>query len=386
MKIGIDKISFHVPNYYIDMTDLALARDVDPNKFHIGLGQDQMAVIPYTQDIVSLAANAAQRILTPEDKQKIDMVILGTETSPDFSKAGAVTIHRLLDIQPFARAYEIKEACYGATAALMQAREYVKNHPERKVLVLASDISKYGLNSGGEPTQGAGAVAMLISQDPNIMELSDESIFYTQDVYDFWRPAHHEFPLVDGHLSNEIYINAFVTVWQRLKANSNLSEKDFAAICFHLPYTKMGRKALQAILPEMAPADQERLQENYEPTIRYSRRVGNLYTGSLYLGLLSLLENGNLQAGSQIGLFSYGSGAVSEFFIGQLVEGYQEHLLTAEHQSLLAKRNKLTIPEYEEMFQQSLPTDGSQVIFNDPSAFAIKEIKDDIRYYNGFAN
>ena len=44
MNVGIDKINFFVPPYYIDMVDLAHAREVDPNKFTIGIGQDQMAV------------------------------------------------------------------------------------------------------------------------------------------------------------------------------------------------------------------------------------------------------------------------------------------------------------------------------------------------------
>lgn len=55
MNVGIDKISFFVPPYYVDMTDLALAREVDPNKFHIGIGQDKMAVNKKTQDIVTLS-------------------------------------------------------------------------------------------------------------------------------------------------------------------------------------------------------------------------------------------------------------------------------------------------------------------------------------------
>ncbi|OTP43098.1 hydroxymethylglutaryl-CoA synthase, partial [Enterococcus faecalis] len=118
MTIGIDKISFFVPPYYIDMTALAEARNVDPGKFHIGIGQDQMAVNPISQDIVTFAANAAEAILTKEDKKAIDMVIVGTESSIDESKAAAVVLHRLMGIQPFARSFEIKEACYGATAGL----------------------------------------------------------------------------------------------------------------------------------------------------------------------------------------------------------------------------------------------------------------------------
>ena len=37
------------------------------------------------------------------------------------------------------------------------------NNPESKVLVIASDIAKYGVKSSGESTQGAGSCAMLVS-------------------------------------------------------------------------------------------------------------------------------------------------------------------------------------------------------------------------------
>lgn len=83
---------------------------------------------------------------------------------------------------------------------------------------------------------------------------------------------------------------------------------------FHLPYTKMGKKALKLVLPDTDEATGERLQRRFEASTRYCRRVGNIYTGSLYLGLLSLLDNDtSLKAGDRIGLFSYGSGAVAEF-------------------------------------------------------------------------
>lgn len=382
MNIGIDKISFHVPNYYLDMTDLANARETDPNKFHIGLGQDQMAIIPATQDIVTLGACAAAKILTTEDKQAIDMVIVGTESSTDFSKSAAVIIHRLLDIQPFARSFEVKQACYGGTAALQQAHDYVALHPERKVLVIATDIAKYGLNSGGEPTQGCGAVAMLVTKDPHILAFNNDSVFYSEDVYDFWRPAGHDYPLVDGHMSNQIYIDSFTRVWEQNKKVNQTDSTDYAALTFHLPYTKMGRKALRAIYPEMSEAEQQRLEARYDEAISYSRQVGNLYTGSLYLGLASLLDNSDLAAGEKIGLFSYGSGAVSEFFSMTLMEDYKKSLTVEANHTLLADRQALSIAEYEKMFSEKLPTDGGTYSFSDSSDFAINKISEDIRYYN----
>ncbi len=60
MTIGIDKINFYVPKYYVDMAKLAEARQIDPNKFLIGIGQTEMAVSPVNQDIVSMGANAAK--------------------------------------------------------------------------------------------------------------------------------------------------------------------------------------------------------------------------------------------------------------------------------------------------------------------------------------
>lgn len=382
MTIGIDKISFHVPDYYLDMTDLANARETDPAKFHIGLGQDQMALIPKTQDIITLGASAAAKILTADDKKMIDMVIVGTESSTDFSKSAAVTIHKLLDIQPFARSFEIKHACYGGTAALQQARDYVAAHPDRKVLVIAADIAKYGLHSGGEPTQGCGAVAMLVAKNPHLLAFNNDSVFYSEDVYDFWRPAGHDYPLVDGHLSNQIYIDSFTRIWEQNKKVNQTASSDYAALTFHLPYTKMGRKALRAIFPEMSETEQQRLEARYEEAIIYSRQVGNLYTGSLYLGLASLLDNSKLVAGERIGLFSYGSGAVSEFFSMTLMDDYQQYLSIEENQSLLSKRKRLSIAEYEEMFAEKLPTDRKTYTFSDPTKFAITKISDNIRYYN----
>lgn len=71
MKIGIDKIGFYTPAFYVDMTELAEARNIDPNKFTIGIGKDKMAFAPITQDSVTMGANAALQILDEEDLKKL---------------------------------------------------------------------------------------------------------------------------------------------------------------------------------------------------------------------------------------------------------------------------------------------------------------------------
>src|SRR5690625_5733799 len=118
LKIGIDKLGFYIPDLFLDMNNLAIARDVEPEKFTIGIGQEKMSFAPITQDPVTLAANAALKILDEQDKQEIDFVIFGTETGIDSYKSAGVYVHQLLGLNTEARTIEVKHACYGATAAI----------------------------------------------------------------------------------------------------------------------------------------------------------------------------------------------------------------------------------------------------------------------------
>ena len=385
MTIGIDKIGFATSSYVLRLEDLATARDTDPEKLSKGLLLKEQSVAPITEDIVTLAATAADDILTDEDKEAIDMVILATESGIDQSKAAAVFVHGLLDIQPFARSFEMKEACYAATAALDYAKLHVEKFPQSKVLVIASDIAKYGIGTPGEPTQGAGAVAMLISQNPRILSFNDDNVAQTRDVMDFWRPNYATTPFVNGIYSTQQYLDSLKTTWAEYQKRTGLALTDFAAVCFHLPYPKLALKGLKKILDKsLSEEKKDQLQYNFDQSILYSQRVGNIYTGSLFLGLLSLLENDpQLKAGDRIALFSYGSGAVSEIFSANLVPGF-EQLLDHKRMEKLDQRTVLSVADYERLFYEEVDLDpsGNQVF--EPAThqtFALTEIKEHQRTY-----
>src|SRR5699024_7218004 len=156
-----------------------------------------------------------------------DLVIFATETSVDHSKSGAAYVHRLLNLKPGVRSIEVKQACYAATAGIQMAKGHIALHPKSKVLVLASDIARYGLNTGGEATQGAGAVEMVIAQNPRILTLEEPNTFLSDDIMDFWRPSYSETAFVDGKYSNEQYLRFFSEIWDEHKDASNLSLEDF---------------------------------------------------------------------------------------------------------------------------------------------------------------
>ncbi|ATF64297.1 hydroxymethylglutaryl-CoA synthase [Streptococcus gordonii] len=385
MKIGIDKIGFATSNYVLKLNDLAVARATDPEKLSKGLLLKELSIAPLTEDIITLGAAAADPILTSEDKEKIDMVIVATESSIDQSKAAAVFIHGLLAIQPFARSFEIKEACYGATAALDYAKLHIEKYPDSKVLVISSDIAKYGINTPGEPTQGAGAIAMLISKDPRILIFNEDNVAQTRDVMDFWRPNYSTTPYVNGLYSTQQYLDCLKTTWDEYQKRHKLSLKDFAAYCFHLPYPKLALKGLNKIMDKSLPQEQQdQLKENFEKSILYSQKVGNIYTGSLFLGLLSLLENSdNLKAGDKIALFSYGSGAVAEIFSASLVPGYENQLSRTRLEEL-DQRQALSVEEYEHIFfaEAELDVEGNASFSGyEDQSFALAEIAEHQRKY-----
>ena len=385
MKIGIDKIGFAMPKYFLDIADLAKARNINANKYVKGLLQLEMSIAPITQDIVTLGATAASEFLTDEDKKNIDMIIIGTESGIDQSKSASIFIHNLLGLSPFTRAIEVKEACYGGTAAIAIAKNHVASNPESSVLVITSDLAKYGIGATGESTQGAGSCAMLIKKDPSILILNDDNVYQTRDIMDFWRPNYSDFPHVDGHFSTKQYLDCLETTWNEYSKKFNKSLDNFEAICFHLPFPKIGLKGLNTIVPKQENENlKDKLNENFHTSIIYNQKVGNIYTGSLYLNLLSLLENSkSLSSGDNILMYSYGSGAVCEIFSVTLVNGFEKRL-RSDRMADFDARVKLSIEEYEKMFFEKIELDengNSSFICDDYSLFSLEKIENHMRIY-----
>ncbi len=386
MKVGIDLINFQTSQYFLDLATLAQVRGTDADKYRTGLGQERMAVPPPDEDVVTLAASAALPLLEKTTSADIELLLFGTESGVDQSKAAAMFVHGLLGLSKRCRAVEIKEACYAATAGLQLALAWVQQHPTKKALVIGADIARYDLGSPGEPTQGCGAVAMLISTEPRLLALDPETGFHAENVMDFWRPNYRTEALVDGKYSTLVYLSTLVDSWRQYKALSGRGLGDLARSCFHLPFTRLAEKAFVRIcreekIPEPA---QDELQRRVGTSLLYNRQTGNTYAASLYEGLTSLLDNDPEDlSGKRISLFSYGSGCMAEFFSGVVQSSYRAHLFTAHHQQMLANRTELTYRQYEDIFRYQFPDDGGDHVIAPyrTGAFRLQGVRKHIRYY-----
>jgi hydroxymethylglutaryl-CoA synthase len=413
-RVGIEALAVAVPRRYLAIEDLAAARGVDPAKYTVGLGAREMAVADPGEDTVALAATAAARLLRlPDvDRSKIGMLVVGTETGVDHSKPVASFVQGLLDLPRTMRTFDTQHACYGGTAALMAACDWIAsgNADGRTALVICSDIARYGVSTAGEPTQGGAAVAMLVSDRPELLALDHGvSGVFSTDVHDFWRPLGRREALVDGHYSIECYLDAVAGAYrawrERATAHELLHEgptyrsEQLARIVYHVPFCKMARKAHAHVrkceladlggtpLDAAALAREESLgaasfEGQVAPSLLLASRIGNTYTSSLYLGIASLLQaQGAELDGKRIGLFSYGSGCSSEFFSGVVGPRAAQVIVGAKLDELLARRTRIDVAEYERLM--GLPREIVDSAQAEAGTFRFAGVRDDRRTYAG---
>lgn len=388
VKVGIDTIAFYTSHYVLDLARLAEARGADPNKFYIGLGQHMMAVPPPDEDVVTMGANAALRAIRHVDPQSIEMLLFATESGIDQSKAAGIYIHDLLNLPARCRVIELKQACYSATMALQLALPFLRQHPDKKVLLVASDIARYGLGTPGESSQGCGAVAMVLSAHPRMLAFDTEYGVMTENAMDFWRPNYSDEAFVEGKYSSKLYLSMLEKSWQQYQALSGRGFADHAYYCYHTPVPKLVEKAHQhlAKINKIEHLSDDQLQQQISKALEYGKKIGNSYTASLYIGLTALLDLAKEDlAGKRLGFYSYGSGCVAEYFSGVIQPHYQQMLDTNYHEAMLAERTELTYSEYEKFYTFDYPKDGSrcEIPKNVTGKFRLAAIENHKRIYEG---
>ncbi len=384
MKVGIEAIAFHCPEHYIKLEDLANARGIDPDKYTKGLGQTKMAIATPLEDPVYLAINAGLKALRnfDIDAEEIGTLVVGTETGVDHSKPVAAYVHKALGLRSNCHTYETKHACFGATAAVSSASDWIScgRANGSKALIIAVDIARYPKGDPGEPTQGAGAVAMVISDKPNLVHFDhDIRGNYTKHVMDFWRPLYSKEAIVDGHYSMECYLGALEGALTDAMSKATIPElfkiDQLQACIYHVPFVKMAAKAhhrhfeVDAEKTIDKESDQfatvyRSYKDKVAPWLSLNAIVGNIYTGSVFLALIDLLRQSNSKSLKQVSLYSYGSGCASSFGILYPTLGFERFKDKIDPEPELSQRTGVSIDKYEDIIMESdsLATGNTRVL------------------------
>ncbi|KAK2724415.1 hydroxymethylglutaryl-CoA synthase 1-like [Artemia franciscana] len=369
-NVGIVALDIYLPNTYVDQVELEEFDGASKGKYTIGLGQTKMGFSSDREDIQSICLNAVQRLIdkTKIGYDRIGHLQVGTETIIDKSKSVKTCLMQLFEESGNhdVEGLDTTNACYGGTAALFNAISWIESSAwdGRYALVVAGDIAVYASGSA-RPTGGCGAVAMLIGPNaPLVFDRGLRGSFFSH-AYDFYKPdLKSEFPVVDGKLSIQcylqaldncyrIYCNKFEAQAKKAGKKEKVTVDTFDAFCFHAPYCKLVQKSFarlyyndllhvpvddipskfsglenfRSMKPEETYFNRELEQafmglskEDYEkkikPSLHVSTNNGNMYTASLYGCLVSLLTSQTSKelAGQRVALFSYGSGLASTFY------------------------------------------------------------------------
>lgn len=363
LNVGIEAINAYGAQTYLDVRTLFQARGLDLERFD-NLMMEKKAVGLPCEDPVTNAVNAAKPIIDQLDeaeKNSIELLITGTESGLDFGKSLSTYVHHYLELSRNCRLFETKQACYGGTAALQMAINYVAAQPFGvKALVIATDAARSSTkNSYAEPSMGIGAVAMLVSRKPDIMTMDlGANGLYSYEVMDTCRPC-PDIELGDPDLSLLSYLDCLEGAYEDYtkKVDGVDFQSTFDYMAYHTPFAGMVKGAhrkLMRSVKRLPPAEIEAdFQARVEPSLVYCVEVGNIYSATVHLALCSLIDNATIDQPKRLGLFSYGSGCASEFYSGVVTKDSQSKLEQMQIREKLANRYELTMDEYDNLLEKN---------------------------------
>jgi polyketide biosynthesis 3-hydroxy-3-methylglutaryl-CoA synthase-like enzyme PksG len=367
MRAGIEDISVYAGRAALDVNVLAMGRGLDMQRMPNLLMREKTVALP-CEDAITFAVNAAKPIidrLGPEQAARIEQLIVATESGVDFGKPLSAYVHHSLGLSRNCRTFEVKHACYGGTAALQSALAFAHSgmSPGAKTLVITTDAARPIPHTYAEPSQGAAAVALLVGEDPRVLEIEKGlSGCYGFEVMDSCRPT-PEIETGDADLSLLTYLECIehsFLAYQRKAPGVGFASFDYLA--FHTPFGGMAKGAHRTMMRKfdrMPPAQvEEDFQRRLAPSLQFCARVGNIYSGTVFLALAGVLAHGSFGGGpKRVGLFSYGSGCCSEFYSGFATAASQRAVAALGLEAQLDARYQLTLPEYDELLelQRRLP-------------------------------
>ena len=429
LPIGIDDLAFYTPKLYLDIRTLAEVRDIPYEKLAYGLGLHKMSLPDVHEDAATMAAEVIAELIARNDldPRSIGRIYLGTESALDGAKPTATYAVGMVE-QQLADRYgpgsfrhcdvvDLTFACIGAVDALQNTLDWVATDRRNVGIVVASDIAKYEMNSTGEYTQGAGAVAMLVRWHPRLLLMCPLYGIAMESVHDFYKPRRERFtetPIFDGQFSNQCYqqrmSEALADFRRRAIADRIFNDNQYLAMSerwarmiFHLPYAFHARrmyveqfmeerknkgvwakdvarygfpqletirfadqktyaKAYAGLLKAVSESKmyQKFVVEKLEKPQRASQETGNLYTAAIFLALMSSLEcdlaDGTPLAGKRLGFVAYGSGSKAKIFEAIVQPGWAAVAAHFHVFDKLHNRHAVDYAQYEALHTGSQTT------------------------------
>jgi len=268
-RIGISGLAAYTPPYRVWLEDWCEWTDNQWPKIREVVGRS-FRVRGGNQSVYTMAATAVMRLIDQYDVDptRVKFLGLGTESSTDNS-AGAIIVKGMVDQAlaaqgkpPISRSCEVpefKHACLGGVYGMKNAiRHLALDGVGGQAIVVCADIAEYARGSSGEPTQGAGAIAMLLEEDPQLVavDLVQSGSASDYRIMDFRKPMLRfcgqdksesqqvqDFPVFNGKYSTTCYIDETLHALNDMYEKRGLIAADYLrslkTVFMHRPYRRM---------------------------------------------------------------------------------------------------------------------------------------------------
>jgi hydroxymethylglutaryl-CoA synthase len=268
-SIGISGLAAYTPPFRVWLEDWCSWTGNQWPKIREVVGRS-FRVRGRNQSVYTMAATAVMRLIEQYDidPARVKFLGLGTESSTDNS-AGAIIVKGMVDQAliargkpPIARSCEVpefKHACLGGVYGMKSAiRHLALDGAGGQAIVVCADIAEYARGSSGEPTQGAGAVAMLLEENPKLaaVDLLRSGSASDYRIMDFRKPmlrfcgqdrseSHQvqDFPVFNGKYSTTCYIDETLHALNDMYEKRGLTAADYLRslkiVFMHRPYRRM---------------------------------------------------------------------------------------------------------------------------------------------------
>ena len=294
--IGISGLATYLPRYRVKLEDWCNWYGDSWEKVSAVVGAS-FRMRGRDENVYTMAATAVVRLIAAYDidPQRVGMLALGTESSTDNS-AGAIIVKGMVNdwlvacgrprLSRQCEVPEFKHACLGGVYAMKAAARYLAaDGRDRQAIVICSDSAEYERGTSGEPTQGAGAVAVLMECDPLCLELDLNRSGSSSDYRgpDFRKPFSRlirrglkpngqprDFPVFNGKYSTTCYVDEVLLAADDLFTKLDCCPAAFIdrqhAVFLHRPYHRMAETGLvmmQLLALARGDADERRELDGY---------------------------------------------------------------------------------------------------------------------------
>lgn len=361
-QVGIEKIGLYPCSLALPLPALCDARGRRTDEICRPMMLEERSLNPTWEDPVTMAVNAANAILTEEDRRRIELLVVASESGVDFEKPISTWVQRHAGLSANCRNFEVKHACYGGTAGLQMAASWLASSaPDAaKALVVTTDQSRSHFGKPWEFVLGAGAAAIVLSHEPALLDLElGRCGYWTNEIADLTRPTAR---VETGNSETSLisYLDALEGAFQHFVERVPEAcqyDEYFHRHVYHMPFGGMAWRAHKAMLRNGGDIGTREAWTNFErkglAALRYARRMGATYSSSTFIGLLALIDGTpDVEAGERISMFSYGSGCCAEFYCGRIGADARRSAQLARAEPQLDARRVVSVAEYEAIERQ----------------------------------